>query len=99
MAIDGKWEMTINSPMGAATGTLDLASNGDVLTGMQQGDQGSAPVENGKIDGNKLTWTAKITVPMAMTLAFTGTLDGDKLSGSVKAGMFGSFPFTANRIG
>jgi hypothetical protein len=27
----------------------------------------------------------------------TGAVDGDKLSGSVKAGSFGSFPFTGNR--
>ena len=35
---------------------------------------------------------------MPMTLDFTGTVDGDKLSGSVKAGSFGSFPFTGSRV-
>jgi hypothetical protein len=54
-------------------------------------------LENGKVDGNNLTWSAKISSPMPMTLDFTGTVEGDKLSGSVKAGSFGSFPFTGNR--
>ncbi len=28
MAIDGKWEITINSPMGAQKATLDLKAEG-----------------------------------------------------------------------
>jgi len=97
MAVDGKWEITINSPMGAQKATLDLATSGDSLTGTQAAAQGSGPLENGKVDGNNLSWSAKISSPMPMTLDFTGTVDGDKLSGSVKAGSFGSFPFTGNR--
>ena len=97
MAVDGKWEITINSPLGAQKAILDLATSGDTLTGTQAAAQGSGPLENGKVDGNNLAWSAKISSPMPMTLDFTGTVDGDKLSGSVKAGSFGSFPFTGNR--
>ena len=57
----------------------------------------SGKVIDGKVDGNNVTWSAKISSPMPLTLDFTGTVDGDKLSGSVKAGAFGSFPFTGNR--
>lgn len=98
MAVDGKWEIVINSPMGAQKATLDLATNGTALTGTQQAAQGSGPLENGKVDGNTVAWSAKISNPMPLTLDFTGTVEGDKLSGSVKAGAFGSFPFTGNRI-
>lgn len=97
MAVDGKWEIVINSPMGAQKATLELATSGGSLTGTQSAAQGSGPLENGKVDGNTLTWSAKISSPMPMTLDFTGTVDGDKLSGSVKAGSFGSFPFTGGR--
>lgn len=98
MAIDGKWEITINSPLGAQKATLDLKTDGTSLSGSQQAAQGSGPLENGKVDGNSLSWSAKISSPMPMTLDFSGTVDGDKLSGSVKAGSFGSFPFTGNRV-
>ena len=97
MAIDGKWEITINSPMGAQKAQLDIKSDGANLTGTQTAQGNSQPVANGKVDGTKLTWSANLTSPMPMTLEFTGTVDGDKLSGSVKAGAFGSFPFSGGR--
>jgi hypothetical protein len=98
MAADGKWEITINSPMGAVKAMLDLATDGSTLTGTQTAQQGSGPLENGKVDGNTITWSAKISSPMPMTLDFAGAVDGDKLSGSVKAGSFGSFPFSGARV-
>ena len=97
MAIDGKWEVTINSPMGAQKATLDLKADGNALTGSQTAMAGTQPVTNGKIDGNNLSWSASITSPMPMTLEFTGTVDGEKMSGSVKAGAFGSFPFSGGK--
>ena len=98
MAVDGKWEIVINSPLGAQKATLDIATDGTALTGTQQAAQGSGPLENGKVDGNNVAWSAKISSPMPLTLDFIGTVDGDKLSGSVKAGSFGSFPFNGNRV-
>ena len=98
MAVDGKWEIVINSPLGAQKATLDIATDGAALTGTQQAAQGSGPLENGKVDGNNVTWSAKISSPMPLTLDFTGTVDGDTRSGSVKAGAFGSFPFTGTRV-
>ena len=98
MAVDGKWEIVINSPLGAQKAQLDLKAEGGSLSCSQQAAQGSGPLENGKIDGNNISWSAKITSPMPMTLDFAGTVEGDKLSGSVKAGSFGSFPFTGTRV-
>jgi hypothetical protein len=97
MAVDGKWEIVINSPLGAQKAVLDFATNGSSLTGTQTAQQGSGPLENGKVDGNDLSWSAKISTPLPLTLDFVGTVDGDKLSGSVKAGSFGSFPFSGSR--
>jgi hypothetical protein len=34
---------------------------------------------------------------MPLTLAFTGTIDGDKISGTVSAGAIGSWPFSGQR--
>ena len=34
---------------------------------------------------------------MKLSLKFTGKVDGDGMSGKVKAGFMGSFPFTARR--
>jgi hypothetical protein len=98
MAADGKWEIVINSPMGAVKATLDLKTDGAALTGTQTAQQGSGPLENGKADGDSLSWSAKVSSPMPMTLDFNGVVAGDTLSGTVKAGSFGSFPFTGSRV-
>ena len=97
MAVDGKWEITINSPMGAQKAQLDLKSDGATLSGTQNAQGSSQPVTNGKVDGNKLSWSANITSPMPLTLEFSGNVEGDKISGSVKAGAFGSFPFSGSK--
>ena len=80
MAVDGKWEIVINSQLGAQKAQLDLKTDGASLSGSQQAAQGSGPLENGKVDGNNLSWSAKITSPMPMTLDFNGTVDGDKVT-------------------
>lgn len=98
MAIDGNWEITINSPMGAQKAKLELQASGGALTGTQHAQGSSQPVANGKVDGNTVSWSANITSPMPMTLEFTGAVEGDAIKGSVKAGAFGSFPFSGARV-
>jgi len=97
MAVDGKWEITINSPMGAQKAVLDIKADGAALSGTQTAMSSTQPIASGKVDGSALSWSAQITNPMPMTLEFSGTVDGDKLAGSVKAGSFGSFPFSGGR--
>jgi hypothetical protein len=94
MAVDGKYEIVVQSPMGAQPSTLEINADG---TGTQAAQGRSQPISNGKIDGNTVSWSNAITTPFPMTLEFTGTVDGDKISGNVKAGSFGSFPFSGNR--
>lgn len=96
MSVDGAWKTTINSPMGVQEGTLDISSSGDSFTGKMKGRMGEQDI-SGKVDGDNLTWSASITSPFPMTLEFTVTVSGDSMSGSVKAGAFGSSPLTGVR--
>ena len=97
MSVDGTWNITVNSPMGAQPSTLTLAAEGGSLTGTQSAQGNTQPIANGKVDGDTVTWSNSITQPFPMTLEFTGTLAGDTLNGNVKAGSFGSFPFKGSR--
>ncbi len=97
MAVDGTWNVTVNSPMGAQKSVITLKNDGGTLSGSAAGAQGSMDIANGKVDGNNVSWSASVTTPFPMTLEFTGTVDGDNLNGNVKAGSFGSFPFTGTR--
>ena len=94
MAVDGKWNITIKTPMGDQTGVLTLKQEGDALTGDMSGSAGAAPIENGKVDGDTLSWHAKVTSPMPITLEFEGAIEGDGISGNVKLGAFGSSTFS-----
>jgi len=97
MSADGTWNTTMNTPMGAQNGTLELKSDGGTLTGTLKGPQGSLDIQDGTVDGNNLAFKANITSPMAMTLEFTGAVDGDKISGNVKLGAFGNATFSGTR--
>ncbi len=97
MSADGTWNMTMNTPMGEQKGTLTLKSNGDVLEGKMEGGQGAQEIEDGKIDGNSLSWIINMTQPMAMKLEFSATVDGDGISGDVNLGAFGKATFSGTR--
>ncbi|MBV8979228.1 MAG: hypothetical protein JO261_07135 [Alphaproteobacteria bacterium] len=97
MAVDGKYNIVVKSPMGDQPSTVELKSSGASLTGTQSAQGRSQDITDGKVDGNAVSWKNSITTPFPMTLEFSGTVDGNSLNGSVKAGSFGSFPFTGTR--
>lgn len=97
MAVDGKWNISLDTPMGTRQAELDLKADGSTLTGTQSADGASGPIQGGTVDGNKISWKVDITNPMPLTLTFTGTVDGDKISGDADTGTFGSFPFNGSR--
>ncbi len=97
MSVAGTYECVTKTPMGDQKSDVTIVVNGDTFTGTNAGQMGSMEMENGKVDGNKLTWTMKRSVPRPMTLDGEATVDGDTITGSVKAGAFGSFPLSGTR--
>lgn len=98
MAVEGTWKLVVKTPMGDQESTLVIQSSGGAFTGTQSAGQGDGrPIDALSVDGNDVSWKASITKPMAMTLEFSGTVDGDNIAGSVKLGMFGSAKFTGVR--
>lgn len=97
MAVDGNWDLVMQTPMGSRNVKLALQAAGNDLSGEFQGDQGNAPVA-GSVDGSNLRFNATINGPMGqMELQFSGAEDADKMSGSVQFGAFGSGTWTASR--
>ena len=98
MSVAGTYECVTKTPMGDQKSTFTVVDNGDgTFSGLNAGAMGSMEVEEGKIDGNSLTWKMKMTVPMPMTLEGSATVDGDALTGSVNAGAFGSMAMSGTR--
>jgi hypothetical protein len=99
MSVGGVYECITKTPMGDQKGTLTVnpSDDGTSFTGTMVSSMGSTDVQDGKIDGNKISWKNKITLPMPMTLDCVATIDGDTLDGEVKAGGFGTMPFSGQR--
>lgn len=94
--VDGKWDVTVKSPLGDQQATLDVQSAGDSFSGTFAGGMGTSQV-NGTLAGDTMTWKMDITVPMPMTLDCEATVSGDSMDGTVTAGAFGGFPLTGTR--
>ncbi len=98
MSAAGTWNVTMQTPIGDRKATLTLQIAGGGLTGTLTGDEGSATdIYDGKADGSTASWKADIKNPMPLTLAFTASVDGDKIAGTVSAGAIGSWPFSGSR--
>lgn len=95
--VDGKWNCTVDSPMGAQEFVLTVASTGDSFSGRAEGGLGSMAIEDGTVDGDTLAWPMKVSKPMPITLNCKATISGDSLEGKVSAGIFGKFPITGTR--
>jgi hypothetical protein len=96
MSVDGAWKITLNTPMGAQERHLTLASDGATLTGSMSGPQGENAIEDGSVDGNAVSWSV-MAPQIGAKVAFSGTVDGDTMSGQAVLGAFGSAPFSGVR--
>jgi hypothetical protein len=100
MSVAGTYAIVIKTPMGDQKGKLTVTPGGSGFTGSVTSDMmGSMDIADGKVDGNRITWTMDMKVPMPMTLEAEATIDGDAITGSVKAGAFGSMALSGAREG
>lgn len=101
MSVAGTYDTVVKSPMGDQKSkfTVVPSDDGNSFTGSMAGSMGSMDVQEGRIDGNQLTWKMNMTVPMPMTLDCQATVEGDQLTGTVNAGAFGAMPLTGQRQG
>jgi hypothetical protein len=97
MAVDGNWNIVMSTPMGERKATLSLKASGGTLTGTQGADGNSTEIFEGTTSGDDVAWKISVTNPMPLTLAFTGKVSGDSISGEMGVGPMGSFPFTGTR--
>ena len=97
MSVAGTYDCVTKSPMGDQKSKFTVNVDGDSFTGQNAGAMGSMDVVDGKVDGNTLTWTMNMTVPMPMKLTGEATVDADTFTGTIDAGAFGKMPMTGTR--
>ena len=98
MSVAGTYDIVTKTPMGDQKGKFVVNVAGDSFTGSVSSDMmGSMDITDGKVEGNRLVWKMDMKVPMPMSLDCEATVDGDAISGSVKAGAFGSMALSGTR--
>ena len=89
--IAGEWEMTTTGARGGRGGggaqTFTIEQDGEKITVTMEGRMGEMSGE-GTIKDNKIEWTFTMETPRGdMQMAYTGTVDGDSMSGQSKMNM------------
>ena len=97
MSVAGTYDVTTKTPMGDQKGSFTVVVSGDSFTGSVSNPMGTMEVQDGKVNGNSLTWKMDMKVPMPMSLECDATVDGDAISGNIKAGAFGSMAMSGTR--
>ena len=79
---DGKWEGSVDTPMGAIPVGFTFKTDGAALTGTSLGPDGApTPIKNGKVEGNKISFSVDLDFGgMAITLSYVGTASPDKIA-------------------
>ena len=98
MSADGTWKLAMKTPLGERKATLALKAADAALSGKMTNEEGnSTDIFEGTVAGNGITFKAAIKNPMPLTLEFKGSVDGDKISGTVGASGVGNWPFSGTR--
>jgi hypothetical protein len=98
MALDGTYNIEIDTPMGKQESKLTLKTAGEKLTGTMASPMGNMDF-TGTAKGNDVSWSMEINSPMGnMKLDYKGKVAGNDISGEVKAGDFGSSPFKGKKV-
>lgn len=80
--IAGAWQISWQGRGGSQQATIQVQQDGSKLSGTFQDENGSSQL-SGSIAGNKVSFSVQIQ-GRPMTVAFTGTVDGDKMSGTLQ---------------
>jgi hypothetical protein len=95
----GEWNVTFTGPQGPADYTMFVAQEGNRVTGRMTSPHGEFPLK-GTIENDKfrIAWSLPDNGRM-LEIVFTGTVDGDTLTGMARLGNAGEGPVTGERVG
>lgn len=95
--IDGDWKMVLSTPVGPQEMKGHFETNGESLSGYLSSPEGQMDFTGTVEEGNRLVFDLKVVKPMKITLKYNLVVEGDKIAGKVKMGIFGSAKLTGQR--
>ena len=96
--VAGQWNISLE--IGSITGrpTIELKQDGEKLTGTYRGRYGASPLE-GEVKENQIGFTVTMNAEGQQTSGyFSGTVDGDTMSGAVEFEGAGEGTWSATRV-
>lgn len=83
--VDGVWNFSMSSPMGAVSAVVTMKTEADVLTGeFDLGGGRTWPIENGRVDGNTIEFDINRD-GSSMTYVMSAEVSGDSIAGVAAA--------------
>ncbi|MGB7758388.1 MAG: hypothetical protein WBL61_01085 [Bryobacteraceae bacterium] len=85
--VTGTWKGDVSSPDGNTfTLTYTFKQDGAKLTGTVLGPQGDPlPIDNGKVEGDKISFSVKVDFNGGTVFSSEGTIKGDEITIKTKA--------------
>lgn len=96
--VSGTWMLEVNTPAGTGTPTLVLKQQGEKLTGSYTSNQFGEAAVTGSLKGNAISFAFDLNIEgNAVTVVYTGTVEKDTMSGSLKFGEYADGTFTGKK--
>jgi hypothetical protein len=96
--ITGVWDMITQTPNGEMPGETTFTQEKEALKVTMTGPQGMPMAGEGTVKDDVVQWSVTVAGPNgSLTVSFTGTIDGEKMSGQAQAGEFGTMTWSATR--
>jgi hypothetical protein len=96
--INGKWKAVFETPNGQQESIFDLKADGSTLNGTISGRRGEAKIQDGKIDGNNVTFNVVRNFNgQDFKIDYKGKIEGDELKLTVTFGGDRTFDMVAKR--
>jgi len=98
VSVAGDWEIRTRYVLGQSVHSMSLAQDGDSLSGTYRSQYSSVGVK-GTVEGKRVQFTAHLGFEAnKVDYAYTGSVEGDAISGSVTLGEYGAAEWVAHRV-
>lgn len=96
--VSGKWALTVETPAGTGTPSVELTQAGETLTGTYSSQVFGEQKVTGTITGNAITFAFTGSLEgNPVTVTYTGTADASTMKGKVTIGDLGEGTFSGKK--
>lgn len=95
---EGKWDVTISTPIGKLETKLAIHSDNGCIRGTATQDGETVEIIHPRDQEGKLVWELRVSKPMKLQLHFEVTVQGDIMTGTAKAGFLPASKLTGHRL-